>query len=87
VEKFGLTKVTRRGQVTIPAEARERLGIKEDDYVAVYGSESLLVLKKMPLPELDRKLEKAFTESGVLAGEKKITRMVVGRAVREVRHG
>jgi len=87
VEKFGLTKVTRRGQITIPTGARERFGIKQDDYVAVYGSESLIVLKKMALPELDQKFEEALRAGEALTKEKKITRKAMDRAIREVRHG
>jgi len=82
-----LTKVTRRGQITIPAEARERLGIGEDDYVAVYGSESILILKKATQPDLDLRLEEALRRGVELAGEKGITRRTVDRAVEEVRHG
>jgi AbrB family looped-hinge helix DNA binding protein len=87
LEKFGLTKVTRRGQITIPTEARQRLRIRENDYVAVYGSESLLVLKKMPLPELNQKFEEAVKAGEAFAEEKKVTRKAVDRALREVRHG
>ena len=35
-----LTKVTRKGQITLPAEIRRRLGIKEGDKVALSISES-----------------------------------------------
>lgn len=81
-----MTKVTRRGQITIPAEAREKLGIGEDDYVAVYGSESILVLKKTTQPDLDQRLEEALRRGVELAREKGITRRTVERAVEEVRH-
>jgi len=87
LEKYGLTKVTRRGQITIPAEAREKLGIGEDDYVAVYGSESILILKKTTQPDLDQRLEEVLRRGVELAKEKGVMRRTVERAVEEVRHG
>ena len=87
MEKYGLTKVTRRGQITIPAEAREKLGIGEDDYVAVYGSDSILVLKKTTQPDLDQRLEEALRRGVEMAREKGVTWRTVERAVEEVRHG
>ena len=87
MDKYGLTKVTRRGQITIPAEAREKLGIGEDDYVAVYGSESILLLKKTSQPDLNQRLEEALKQGMELAKEKKITRKTVEGAVEVVRHG
>lgn len=87
MEKYGLTKVTRRGQITIPAEAREKLGIGEDDYVAVYGSESILILKKTTQPDLDQRLEEVLRRGVELAKEKGVMRRTVERAVEEVRHG
>lgn len=82
-----MTKVTRRGQITIPAEAREKLGIGENDYVAVYGSESILILKKTMQPELDQRLEEALKQGIELTREKGLTRKTVERAVKDVRHG
>lgn len=82
-----MTKVTRRGQITIPAEAREKLGIREDDYVAVYGSESILVLTKTTQPDLNHRLEEALKQGAETAGKKRITRKIAMGAVEAVRHG
>ena len=32
---MGITRVTRKGQITIPKDVRERLGISQSDYVVV----------------------------------------------------
>ena len=40
------TKVTRRFQVTVPNEARKKLGIKEGDILAVYVEGQKIILKK-----------------------------------------
>jgi AbrB family looped-hinge helix DNA binding protein len=46
-----IVKVTRRGQTTIPAEFREKLGIKEGDELMVEATEKGLLFK--PIPKLE----------------------------------
>lgn len=43
-----IVKVTRRGQTTIPAEIREKLGIKEGDELMVEAIEEGLLFKVIP---------------------------------------
>jgi len=46
-----------------------------------------LVLKKAVQPDLDKRLEETLRRGVELASEKGITRRIVERAVKEVRHG
>jgi AbrB family looped-hinge helix DNA binding protein len=46
-----IVKVTRRGQTTIPAEFREKLGIKEGDKLVVEATEQGILFK--PIPKLE----------------------------------
>lgn len=41
-------KVTRKGQTTIPAEIREKLGIKEGDDLAVETIDNAVIFKRVP---------------------------------------
>jgi len=41
-------KVTRKGQTTIPAEIRVKLGIKEGDDLAVEATEQEVIFKLIP---------------------------------------
>jgi antitoxin PrlF len=41
-------KVTRKGQTTIPAEIRAKLGIKEGDDLAVEATEQEVIFKLIP---------------------------------------
>ena len=43
-----IVKVTRKGQTTIPAEIREKLGIKEGDDLAVEAVGQTVVFKPVP---------------------------------------
>jgi AbrB family looped-hinge helix DNA binding protein len=46
-----IVKVTRRGQTTIPAVLREKLGIKEGDELMVEATEKGILFK--PIPKLE----------------------------------
>jgi antitoxin PrlF len=48
VEMQKIVKVTRKGQTTIPAEIREKLGIKEGDDLAVEAIDQQVVFKRIP---------------------------------------
>ena len=43
-----IVKVTRRGQTTIPAVLREKLGIKEGDKLVVEATEKGILFKTVP---------------------------------------
>ena len=46
-----IVKVTRRGQTTIPAKFREKLGIKEGDELIVEATDKGILFK--PIPKLE----------------------------------
>jgi len=47
------TKITRKGQVTIPKEIREKLSLKESDILIVSNKNNMIIMEKMtPFLEL-----------------------------------
>jgi len=76
-----LTKVTGKGQITIPEEIREAYGISEGDFMLVAGTKGLVMLKKLTFPSWKELFEhgERFAETG------HITREQILRAVRETR--
>ena len=76
-----LTKVTRKGQVTIPEEIREAYGISEGDFMLVGGTKGLVMLKKLTLPSW----KELFEYGERFSGKRRITRQQILRAVRETR--
>lgn len=78
-----LTKVTRKGQVTIPEEMRHAYGIKEGDFLLVRGVKGLVMFKKLSMPNW----EELFEYGEKFAEKKRIDRAQILRAVRDVRHG
>lgn len=68
------TTLTRKGQVTIPAHIRARLGLKQGDKVAFVEEGGKIVL--VPVPS---SVESAF---GLLKAQKSVTLEEMERAVR-----
>jgi len=78
-----LTKVTRKGQVTIPEEMREAYGISEGDFMLVGGKRGLIMLRKLALPSW----KELFEHGERFAEKERITREQILKAVREIRRG
>jgi AbrB family looped-hinge helix DNA binding protein len=78
-----LTKVTRKGQVTIPEEIREAYGISEGDFMLVGGTKGLVILKKLALPNW----KELFQHGERFAERGHITRQQILKAVKETRRG
>ncbi len=79
--KISLVKVTRKGQVTIPKAIREKLGINEGDYLIVYSSKDLMILKKVKIPTWDE----IFEYGSKFSRDKGITKEQIIKAIKEVR--
>jgi len=79
-----LTKVSQKGQVVIPQEIRERLGIKTGTRLAVFGENDTVVLKKLQMPSLEefKRLTKMTSE---IARKRGITETDIEEAIRDVR--
>ncbi|MFQ6086169.1 MAG: AbrB/MazE/SpoVT family DNA-binding domain-containing protein [Candidatus Bathyarchaeia archaeon] len=76
-----ITKVTRKGQVTIPEAIRERYGIKVGDHLVVFAGEDAVILKKMEIPSW----EELYEIGKRAALTRKITAQQVLKACKEVR--
>ncbi|RLF90477.1 AbrB family transcriptional regulator [Thermococci archaeon] len=72
---MGVTKVTRNYQITIPAEIRRALGIKEGELLEVYLEGDKIIIrrferrrkrlrlgKKLPPKEIERIIEEGMKE-------------------------
>jgi AbrB family looped-hinge helix DNA binding protein len=77
--KLKLTRVSRKGQVTIPEEMRKAFGINEGDFMLVVGVKGLVMLKKLTLPAWEELLQQGER----FAEKAHITREEILRAVRE----
>ncbi|OLS15799.1 MAG: hypothetical protein RBG13Loki_0569 [Promethearchaeota archaeon CR_4] len=85
MKNLGSYKITRQGQITLPAEARKQLTLNEGDTVDIYSTDDLLVIKKRKTPV------QVFEELAVKTTERfkqqKITRDTVAEEIENVRKG
>jgi len=71
-----IIKVTSKGQVTLPSEIREKLGIDEDSYMAVEEIGDYIILKKVG-PKL-REISEAIQKE---AGSENITKEDIEKTI------
>ncbi len=79
----GTYKITRQGQITLPAEARENINLHEGDVVEMFYGDDLVLVKKKKTPleifeELSQRTTSRFREN-------KITPEVLRREIELVR--
>lgn len=83
---LSVTKTSSKGQVVIPQEIREKLGLEKGTLLLAYTTGNRVILKKLSEPEkgvfleLSEPIREKVSELG-------IERKDVVRAIREVRKG
>ncbi len=63
MEKLKITSMSSRGQIVIPLDIREQLGLKEGEKFVVVGEDDTIVLKKLEVPSFrgfDKLLKKTM---------------------------
>ncbi len=85
MKNLGSYKITRQGQITLPAEARKRLALNEGDTVDIFSSDDLLVIKKRKTPI--QVFEELATKTTERFRRQKITRETVAEEIEKARQG
>jgi AbrB family looped-hinge helix DNA binding protein len=78
------TKLSSRGQVVIPEEIRNRLGLEPGDQFVVVGEGNVVILKTVEPPNA-KELKALLDQVQKAAEEAGVTPEDVERAIREVR--
>ena len=81
--KVRISKITKKGQITIPNEIRKRLNIKHEDYLAITMEKDYILIKKVELPSW----KSLFKEGERISKEKDISLDDILEACKETRHG
>jgi AbrB family looped-hinge helix DNA binding protein len=76
-----ITSMSSRGQVVIPLDIREMMGLKDGEKFIVSGQQDTIVLKKMKIPSFDEMIQK----SRKFAKETGLTQKDVDAAIKRVR--
>ncbi len=76
-----VSKITKAGQVSIPKELREEMGLKEAAYVAMEPKKGIIIMRKV------RSLEDELSHFEKEAKSRGIAKKDVQKAIDEVRPG
>ena len=84
MEKLEITSMSSRGQIVIPLDIREHLGLKEGEKFVVVGEDDTVVLKKIAMPSF-KNFDKLVQKTRQFAKEKGITAADVEGAIKRAR--
>ncbi len=84
MEKIEVTSLSSRGQVVIPQEVRERLGLNEGEKFIVIGEKDTIVLKKLELP-LFKGFDTLLKKTREFAKKRNLKEKDIGEAIKKVR--
>jgi AbrB family looped-hinge helix DNA binding protein len=76
-----ITSMSSRGQVVIPLNIREMMGLKDGEKFIVSGNQDTIVLKKIHMLEFDALMK----ETRKIVKESGITRKDVNNAIRQAK--
>ena len=84
MEKLEITSMSSRGQVVIPLDIRELLGLKEGEKFVVVGEKDTVILKKVTMPSF-KNFDKLLKKTQQFAKEKGITNADVESPIKRAR--
>lgn len=80
-----VVKMSKKGQLVVPAELRGMLGLNPEDTFIAYGDEDYIIFKKVELPSLKKEFEEIVKITSKIAKEAGITEDVVMEEIRAYR--
>jgi len=84
MEKLEITSMSSRGQVVIPLDIREQLGLKEGEKFVVVGEDDTVILKKVAMPSF-KNFDKLLKKTQQFAKDRKVTKSDVESAIKRAR--
>ena len=84
MDRVETTSMSSRGQVVIPLDIRENLGLKKGEKFIVVGEDDTIVLKKIGMPSF-KNFDKILRKTQSFAKAKAITKADVREAIKRAR--
>lgn len=84
MEKLEITSMSSRGQIVIPLNIREHLGLREGEKFVVVGEDDTVILKKIAMPSF-KNFDKLIQKTRQFAKDKGITGADVEGAIKRAR--
>ena len=70
MHNVALTTLSSKGQIVIPQQVRDELGLKEGETFAVVGKEDTIILKKVIIPSPKQVFERVHSWGTAFAAKK-----------------
>jgi len=84
MENIEITSISSRGQVVIPQNLREKLGIHEGEKFIVIGEDNTIVLKKVEMPSF-KGFEKLLKKTREFVKKKNLKETDIEESIKEAR--
>ncbi len=84
MEKLEITSMSSRGQVVIPLDIREQLGLKEGEKFIVVGGDDTVILKKVTMSSF-KNFDKLLKKTQQFAKEKDINKIDLEGAIKRAK--
>ena len=84
MEKLEITSMSSRGQIVIPLDVREHLGLKEGEKFVVVGEDDTILLKKITMPSF-KNFDKLIQKTQQFVKERGITKEDVDKTIKRIR--
>ena len=85
MEKIEITSMSSRGQIVIPQNIREHLGLSEGEKFIVIGENGTLILKKINMPSF-RNFDKLIKKTRDFAKNKSLKKENLEEAIKRARN-
>lgn len=80
-----LVKMSKKGQLVVPREIRESMGLEPEDKFMAYGEGDVVVFRKIDQPDLQKEFRELVDQTSRIAKKKGITDKVVAKEVERLR--
>lgn len=84
MERIEVTSMSSRGQVVIPFDIREQLGLKEGEKFVVIAQDDTVILKKLSMPNFDN-FDKLIRKTQEFAKDNGLTQSKLDRAIKRAK--
>ncbi|MFH0978728.1 MAG: AbrB/MazE/SpoVT family DNA-binding domain-containing protein [Candidatus Woesearchaeota archaeon] len=84
MDKIEITSMSSRGQVVIPQDIREQLGLRDGEKFVVIGEDDTVVLKKISMPSFEN-FDKLLKKTQEFVKSKNITKEKLEGAISRAR--
>ncbi len=84
MENVEVTSISSRGQVVIPQNLRNKMGIHTGEKFVVIGEEDTIVLKKLEMPTFNG-IDRLFKKTRDFAKKKGLKKLDIGESIKQVR--